>query len=172
MRSYFKDNYNRQRAYLLGALLLIIASLCIMNVRYSVEYTYRNHTAQMPDSDVQMHISAIVFAISDFIPVVTHLLLIWMAGKGQTDYLVCGFLYQPRESETSTYAGSFMLDELKADLSSRDSSIQKPFKSILLESEVMSLPTSGRLEKMRSLGLLDSVVFSPDRDSLCTPGKI
>ena len=65
----------------------------------------------------------IIFFISDLIPVVTHLLLIWMAGKGQTDYLVCGFLYQPQPSESTTYAGSVMLDDFKAELSSRESSI-------------------------------------------------
>ena len=63
LKAYFKENYNKQRSYLLGALLLIIASLCVMCVRYSLEYTYRNHRAKRPETQTQLWISLTAFAI-------------------------------------------------------------------------------------------------------------
>ena len=101
LRSYFKKNYNKQRSYLLSILLLIIASLCIMCIRYSLEYTYnvsRTDVAPVPHSksDLPVQVSMAIIVISDLLPIVAHLLLIWMSSKGQTHYLVCGFLYQPQ----------------------------------------------------------------------------
>lgn len=40
---FFKSNYEKQRISLLTALLLIIASLLILTVRYGLEYAYLNN---------------------------------------------------------------------------------------------------------------------------------
>jgi hypothetical protein len=40
---FFKSNYEKQRISLLTALLLIIASLLVLTVRYGLEYAYLNN---------------------------------------------------------------------------------------------------------------------------------
>ena len=87
-----------------------------MVTRYALEYTYnisRTHASQVPHQyNISMKVTISVIVISDLLPIIAHLLLIWMANKGQTDYLVCGYLHTAADGDVTTYAGSVMFDEL------------------------------------------------------------
>ena len=108
-------------------LLLIILSLCIMVTRYSLEYTFNiSHTHASPAHvpyNISMNVTIPVIVISDLLPIIAHLLLIWMANKGQTDYLVCGYLHTAADGDVTTYAGSVMFDELYQNQTSADGSV-------------------------------------------------
>ena len=72
-----------------------------------------------------------------------------MSNKGKTDYLVCGFLYQPTESEMTISVHSIMFDELylEQQQSGLKSFNDNKFHSILLESNAM-MSSDGRLRKL------------------------
>ena len=96
-------------------LLLIILSLCIMVARYSLEYIYnisRTHASVQQPYKISLKVAVPVIVISDLLPIIAHLLLIWMSSKGQTDYLVCGFLYTQSEGDMTTSIASVMFDEI------------------------------------------------------------
>ena len=87
-----------------------------MVTRYSLEYIFnisRTHAipAEQP-YNISMKVTIPVIVISDLLPIIAHLLLIWMSNKGQTDYLVCGYLYTRDEGDVTTNIGSVMFDEL------------------------------------------------------------
>ena len=88
-----------------------------------------------------------------------------MSNKGQTDYLVCGFLYQPTESEKTISIHSVMFDELylEQQQTGLKSSNDNPFRSILLESDAM-MSSDGRLRKLNKCNTIDEqdlYKFSP-----------
>ena len=57
-----------------------------------------------------------VIIISDLLPIVTQMICIWISGKGKWDSLMSGFLCKPMINDDSTYAGTVMLDNLRAEL--------------------------------------------------------
>ena len=79
---YFKSRYNLQRLSILKALLLIIASLAILNVRYAL---FCCDTDQRTINPVLM---ATIICASDFVPPVCLIAIIHLEGSGCWDCLL------------------------------------------------------------------------------------
>ena len=126
-----------------------------------------------------MNVTIPVIVISDLLPIIAHLLLIWMANKGQTDYLVCGYLHTQADGDDTTYVGSVMFEELYQNQSSEDGSVKKnmlkmsqserhgSFRSVLLESEAIQ-SYDERLRKIHRFDKQDyrEDVFDLNNDSI------
>ena len=90
-------------------MLLFILSLCIMVTRYSLEYVYNvthSHATYTHPNYLPVKVAIPIIVVSDILPIVVQILFIWMSKKGNTDYLVAGFLYMPSPSEKSTIVAS------------------------------------------------------------------
>ena len=91
--------------------------------RYTLEFVYHNKKISLDDSGsedpamtkISTTVCLVVILISDLLPIVTQMLCIWISSKGRWDSLMSGFLHKQYEEDT-TYAGSVILDDLRAEL--------------------------------------------------------
>lgn len=167
---YFDKTYNCQRHSLLAALLLTILSLLVLQLRYILEFVYNGQQVQIstpgdadPDSkkaQISITVCLCVILISDLLPIVTQMLCIWIACKGKWHDLISGFLHKPNAGDTSTYAGSCMLDALRNELA-RDMQSDQDFNFLNdLDSKAAILAESSRVIKFnRQTESFDNTLF-------------
>ena len=167
---YFDKTYNCQRHSLLAALLLTILSLLVLQLRYILEFVYNGQQVQIstpgdadPDSkkaQISITVCLCVILISDLLPIVTQMLCIWISCKGKWDDLISGFLHKPNAGDTSTYAGSCMLDALRNELA-RDMQSDGDFNFLNdSDSRAAYLAESSRVIKLnRQTESFDNTLF-------------
>ena len=132
---YFEKAYNQQRYSLLIALLLTIMSLLVLSLRFILEFIYNAQGLQIggddsekptdPDAKPIISVTACfaIIVVSDLLPIVSLMLCIWISSKGRWDSLMSGCLTRRIDSDDSTYAGSVMLEGLRAEIFANDTLI-------------------------------------------------
>ena len=161
---YFKKNYNQQRHSMLAALLLTILSLVVLLLRYTLEFVYNGQQVQIdPDQTdeqkTKISITAcfLIIIISDLLPIMTQMLCIWISSKGKWDSLISGFLHAPSEESLTTYAGSVILDPLRAELA------DDPYDFLHHGSQYTGYRTSVLFETGEFVDSSGRVHFDPDQ---------
>ena len=72
--------------------------------------------SDFPAMTLSLEISITIVVLSDILPILALIVCMWLSGKAQVDYLVSGYLKKPTEGDRTTFVGSHMLDDLKAEL--------------------------------------------------------